>query len=202
MVLKITITLKMLDEKRSYEGMFLLDVGASDFKTASEPVVNVLGRSEAELLAIRPWDERRLAYDIKGRRRGLYVLAYFKVAPPRVAEIEHDCELDERILRALILRREPLSDEQLNAETPATTATRKAAESRSARREPPPTEPAKGDEGDKAAPKGDKPPAAAPTPAEPAEAPTTPQAGPVTGEAGPNEHQAEQAADKEDQSDS
>jgi len=110
----------MAESKKTYEGMFLLDAGAGEFETASAPVRTVLERSEAEVLALKPWDERKLAYPIAGRRRGLYVLSYFKVAPGRTAEIERDCQLNEQILRVLILHREKLADEEIQAETPAT----------------------------------------------------------------------------------
>ena len=83
------------EEKRTYEGMFLLDTGKGDFQTASEPVVNVLNRSEAEVLTIKPWDERKLRFQIEGRKRGLYVLTYFKADPSVITEIEHDCQLSD-----------------------------------------------------------------------------------------------------------
>jgi len=109
-----------MDTKRTYEGMFLLDAGNSDFEAASEPIRTVLRRNESEILSIKPWDERRLAYDLKGRRRALYVLTYFEADPARIADIEHDCRLNEQILRSLILLRRRLSREQVEAHTPAT----------------------------------------------------------------------------------
>lgn len=118
-----------MDQKtKTYEGMFLLEAGQTDFQTASEPVRTVLARSEAEILSINPWDERRLAYEIGKHRRGLYALVYFKADPARLSEIEHDCQLDERILRAMILRRDRITDEEINAETPAMAASRRSRE--------------------------------------------------------------------------
>ena len=118
----------MNNEKHTYEGMFLLDAGNPDFQAASEPVRAILERREAQVLALNPWEERRLAYIIQGRKRGLYALAYFKVDPQLITEIEHDCRLDERVLRVLILRRDKLTDEEINSETPAVASTRRAAE--------------------------------------------------------------------------
>ena len=106
--------------KRNYEGLFLLDAGNPDFEVASQPVRTVLGRYQAEILSIKPWDERRLAYEIQGRRRGLYILAYFAADPASMTEIERDCELSEQILRSIILHKEVLTQEQINAETPVT----------------------------------------------------------------------------------
>jgi small subunit ribosomal protein S6 len=116
----------MSDQKAKYEGMFLLDAGNPDFQAATEPVRTVLDRHEATTLAIKPWDERRLAYEIRGRRRGLYVLSYFEVDPLKIAEIEHDCHLDERIVRMLVLRRDEITDEVINAETPASSSHKRA----------------------------------------------------------------------------
>lgn len=118
----------MNQEKKTYEGMFLLDAGNPDFQSASEPVRAILDRREAEVLALKPWEERRLAYPVRGRKRGLYVLTYFKADPQLIVEIEHDCRLDERVVRALILRRDKLTDDEIQAETPATVSARRAAE--------------------------------------------------------------------------
>jgi small subunit ribosomal protein S6 len=104
---------------KTYEGMFLVDAGNPDFDASSAPVRTVLDRSDAEVLSIKPWDERRLAYEIKGRKRALYVLTYFRMDPLKVAELERDIELNEEVLRALILRRDHLTEEVINAETPA-----------------------------------------------------------------------------------
>ncbi len=118
----------MSDNMKTYEGMFLLDAGVSDFQAACEPVQAVLERSEAETLSMKPWEERRLAYEVNGHRRGMYVLVYFKVDPEKIREIEHDCQLHEQILRILILHKENLSDDVINAETPADVLTRRTAE--------------------------------------------------------------------------
>ena len=117
-----------MDQKKTYEGMFLLDASASDFEAAAEPIRNVLDRNQAEILSIKPWEERRLAYEINHRRRGLYVLTYFKAPPEQIVELERDCQLNESILRLLVLRRDKITDAEINAETPATTSWRAKAE--------------------------------------------------------------------------
>ena len=126
----------MSDQKAKYEGMFLLDAGNPDFQAASEPVRAVLERHQVTALAIKPWDERRLAYEIRGRRRGLYVLSYFEADPLKVADIEHDCQLDERIIRVLVLRRDDLTEETIHADTPAGGAAKRAAERKAEEAEP------------------------------------------------------------------
>ena len=61
-----------------YECMFLLDTNkvAGDVKSASDQIHGILERNGAEVLASRPWDERKLAYPVKGQKKGLYYLTY------------------------------------------------------------------------------------------------------------------------------
>lgn len=121
---------------RTYEAMFLLDASNSDLETASVPVRELLDRIGAEVLVLKLWDERRLAYEIKGRRRGMYLLTYFKAEPAKVTAIDHEVQIDERILRAMVLSADHVSEERMNAETPGTLskARRAAAEAEKARK--------------------------------------------------------------------
>ena len=63
----------------TYEGMFLFDpaVGAKAEAVQGE-IDRLMSRAEAEVIATRPLEERRLAYEIKGRKRGMYVLTYLR----------------------------------------------------------------------------------------------------------------------------
>ncbi len=99
-----------------YEGMFLFPQSAgSDLGGAVAHVESLLDRAEAELLSICKWDERRLAYDIKGNKRGLYILIYFKADRSRIAGIERDCNLSEMLLRTMIVRAEHVPMEEIEA---------------------------------------------------------------------------------------
>jgi small subunit ribosomal protein S6 len=78
------------------------------------------------VLSVKPWDERKLCYAIKGRTRGLYVLTYVKMDAQGVIEFERDCQLNEQILRILVMRKDKLTQEQIDSETPATAAAMQA----------------------------------------------------------------------------
>ena len=92
-----------------YECMFLLDTNkvAGDVPAAAKQLHAVLERNHAEVLASRPWDERRLAYPINGHKKGLYYLTYFRSEGKSIVGIERDCALAELILRTLILKVDP-----------------------------------------------------------------------------------------------
>src|SRR5262249_59889744 len=89
-----------------YECMFLLDTNkvSGDVQAAAKNIHAILERNHAEVLASRPWDERRLAYPIKNHKKGLYYLTYFPTEGKNLLNIERDVALNEMILRSLVLK--------------------------------------------------------------------------------------------------
>ena len=105
-------------EKRSYyyEAMFLIgQAAAADLRSVIDHINEIFTRGHAEILAMRKWDERRLAYEIKKQKRGLYILAYFKAPNDQLGHIERDCNLSEKVLRAMILRCDHLTEDEMRA---------------------------------------------------------------------------------------
>ena len=88
-----------------YEGLFLFPQSASaNMQQAVDHVNHLLSRAEAKVLAFSKWDERRLAYDVQGNKRGVYFLVYFETERDRLSSLERDCNLSEELLRAMITR--------------------------------------------------------------------------------------------------
>jgi small subunit ribosomal protein S6 len=85
--------------------MFLLDTNkvAGDVPAAAQQLHTLLEKNHCEVLASRPWDERRLSYSVKGHKKGLYYLTYFSTEGKNLAALEHDIGLSELILRYLVL---------------------------------------------------------------------------------------------------
>jgi len=100
----------------AYEGMFLFpQTVAADLQSAADHIVEVLSKGGAELVSLCKWDERRLAYDVKGNKRGVYFLAYFKCDATKLTAIERDARLSERLLRSMITRADHLTADQMAA---------------------------------------------------------------------------------------
>jgi small subunit ribosomal protein S6 len=89
--------------------MFLLDANkvAGDVPAAAKQIHTILERNNAEVLASRPWEERRLAYPVNGHKKGLYYLTYFRSEGKNLLNIERDVALNETIVRYLPLKVEP-----------------------------------------------------------------------------------------------
>lgn len=103
-----------MEIKRIYEAMFLVDVKLADqWEQVEQTVGRLMDRAEAEILYCKKWDERRLAYDIEDRRRGVYVLTFFKSSPERIVGLERDVQLTDGVLRVLVLKEEKLTEEKI-----------------------------------------------------------------------------------------
>lgn len=101
----------------NYEAMFLLSQAvAADLNGAIDHIKEIISRGHGEIIAMRKWDERRLAYEIQGQKRGYYVLVYFKAAGVEIAHVERDCNLSEKILRAMILRCDHMNEDEMRGQ--------------------------------------------------------------------------------------
>ena len=119
--------------KQTYEAMFLVDSAeaTANWSETITAVNTVMERAEAEVISLRKWDERRLIFEIAKCKRGTYILCYFKSDPSAISGIERDVQLSESLLRVLILRADQITEESMQAPTPAMvkeTSERKAAE--------------------------------------------------------------------------
>jgi small subunit ribosomal protein S6 len=89
--------------------MFLLDTNkvAGDVASAEQQLLSLMQKHNAEPLAYRPWDERRLAYPIKKHKKGLYYLMYVRSEGKNLATMERDIALNEMILRSMVIKIDP-----------------------------------------------------------------------------------------------
>ena len=106
---------------RLYEALFLVDAAeaASDWQGINDHIKKVLEKNGAEILSIRKWDDRPLAYPISGKKRGVYILVYYRATSDKLADMEHDIRLSERILRSMILRGDHITQADMDKDTPA-----------------------------------------------------------------------------------
>ena len=97
-----------------YEGMFLIDNRQAnrDWDACLATLTSLLTKHDAKILRTVKWGERRLAYEIDGRRRATYVLIYFEADGEASNRIYRECELSEMLHRALILKVPKLPPEE------------------------------------------------------------------------------------------
>jgi small subunit ribosomal protein S6 len=98
--------LGLSEQQVTYEGMFILDANrfARERTALPEEVEGLITAAGGEVVVSRLWEERRLAFAIKGQRKGAYWLIYFKLPPGKVGELTRACEIHDHILRQLFVR--------------------------------------------------------------------------------------------------
>lgn len=100
----------------NYEVMFLLGQAQSaQLGETIEHINELFKRAHVKVIAMKKWDERRLAYEIEKNKRGTYILAYFSSDPVNIIGLERDCNLSEKIMRVLITRCDHLTMEEMQA---------------------------------------------------------------------------------------
>ena len=118
--------------------MFLIDSAeaGADWDGINAAIKKMLGRAEAEIVSIRKWDDRRLAYGIKGKTRGTYILCYFRADGQKINDIEKSVQLSEKILRVLVLSAEWMTAEDIDKDTPASKAEKEKEQRKGAQETP------------------------------------------------------------------
>ena len=91
-----------------YEGMILVNpvMHVDDPAGVESKVKGLLEKHGAKIHSFEQWDERRLAYEIKGHKRGIYMLTHFEMPGSGVDAFRRETRITECILRQLILRLE------------------------------------------------------------------------------------------------
>ena len=91
----------------SYEVMFIADV--SNGEAATEATVGKfvsLIEANAEVIDVAKWGKRRLAYPINDMPEGFYTVVTFKSEPSFPSELDRLMNIDESVMRSLVLRLE------------------------------------------------------------------------------------------------
>ena len=89
-----------------YEFMFILDPTLDDAASLAvvEQVEGILKAQGGQIVSLKPWERRRLAYPIAGHHEGLYMLCYFDAPPDAIQGIERRVRLAEGVLRFIVVR--------------------------------------------------------------------------------------------------
>ena len=89
----------------SYETLFIVDVenGEEAVKASVAKFTDIIAKN-AEVVEVADWGKRRLAYPINDKPEGYYTVVTFKSEPTFIAEIERRFNIDETIMRYLVVK--------------------------------------------------------------------------------------------------
>ena len=111
-----------------YESMFIVDVtgGEETLKSTIAKFVGLIENNAERVIEVNEWGKRRLAYPINDKPEGYYVVVTFKADPEFPAEFERLANIDESILRSMVIRLE--NEPTVKVAEPATEETAPAVE--------------------------------------------------------------------------
>ena len=109
---------------RKYETFFIVNPDLPDETNSAldNKVQSVVASNGGEVLTFVPWGKRKLAYAIRKRTRGLYVLMEYAGGPQLVAELERNLRIDDRILKFITVMLEERFDPERERERRAQAA--------------------------------------------------------------------------------
>jgi small subunit ribosomal protein S6 len=109
---------------RKYETFFIVDPDLSDeiVSAVDNKVQSIVTSNKGEVLAYNPWGKRKLAYPIRKRSRGLYILMEYSGGSDMVAELERNLRIDERVLKFITVKLEDRFDAEKERERRAAAA--------------------------------------------------------------------------------
>ena len=91
---------------RNYEIMFILSTQLTDEEKQAgvKLVEDTLAKAGAVEIKTEVWGERKLAYPIKKKENGYYVLTTFQIDGIKLAEVEARLNIEESILKYMIVK--------------------------------------------------------------------------------------------------
>lgn len=93
---------------RQYEIMIIVDPEVDDRQVATtlERFLAVITGDQGTIDNVDVWGRRRLAYEIKKRAEGVYVVVNFTAESATAKELDRQLGLSEQILRTKLIRPE------------------------------------------------------------------------------------------------
>lgn len=104
-----------------YEAVYIVDadLGDEQIGTITAKYRQIVENGGGTVEKIDQWERRRLAYEIKGRTEGIYLVMQFRSKPDVEAELRRIFQISEDQFRFLIVRREEEDEAAASAQTAA-----------------------------------------------------------------------------------
>ena len=97
---------------RKYETFFIVDPELTEeaYTLVGDKLKGIVETNGGTVLTYNPWGKKKLAYPVKKRNQGLYILTEYAGGPELVAELERNMRLDERVLKFITVKLEDRFD--------------------------------------------------------------------------------------------
>lgn len=89
-----------------YENMVILNAALSDedAEVAVGKIKELIVNQGGEVLKVDVWGKRKLAYEIKKQKKGLYILLFFKTPTTTIKKLEEFYKVYDAVLKYIIIK--------------------------------------------------------------------------------------------------
>jgi small subunit ribosomal protein S6 len=89
-----------------YENMVILNANISDEEADASitKIKELITGQGGEVLKVDVWGRRKLSYEIKKQKKGLYVLLFYKTPPATVKKLEDFYKVSDAVLKYVVLK--------------------------------------------------------------------------------------------------
>lgn len=93
---------------RNYEGVFIIDpdISAETSKGLVGQLQELISKNGGRVDGIQEWGRKRLAYKIRKKHEGHYVLFNFQMESQHTKKLEQSLRLNDQLLRFLLINKE------------------------------------------------------------------------------------------------
>jgi small subunit ribosomal protein S6 len=91
---------------KKYETIFILDANLEEeqAQAALEKVKGIITQASGEILKVEDWGKRKLAYEVKRKDKGHYILIHFLGSPALLSELERNFRVMDAVIKYQSLR--------------------------------------------------------------------------------------------------
>jgi small subunit ribosomal protein S6 len=95
---------------RNYEGVFIInpDLSTDASKGVVTQVQELVSKNGGRVDGLQEWGKRRMAYKIKKKHEGNYVVVNFQLDPDKTKRLEQALRLNDNLLRYLLVNKDAL----------------------------------------------------------------------------------------------
>ena len=92
---------------REYEMMVIVDpdIGEEEISTAINGIKEIIEKEGGAIEKIDEWGKRTLAYQIRHKKEGFYVIYYFKGQTDLPQKLRREINLNPHILRGMVIKK-------------------------------------------------------------------------------------------------
>ncbi len=91
---------------RKYETIFILnpDLEQEEAQSAIEKIKGIILQGKGDILKFEDWGKRKLAYKVRKKTKGHYILIHFSGPPTLLSELERNYRVMDSVIKFITVR--------------------------------------------------------------------------------------------------